>query len=109
MPLIRNIEVSLKRITLFIGAFSNSKITMVLHRFNRISFGTYNVICGPAIGQYRPRLKPFTYMNPYLIFKEKICHNFPFKQEVFFIRNTFYLSPSSRIDECIADFINYIE
>lgn len=48
----------------FFGALSSSTTIMELFFFNRISFGKYNVTCGPIDGQYRPKLNPFTIINP---------------------------------------------
>lgn len=114
VPLIRNIEVSLNWITLLIGAIPNSTMTMVLRPLTRISFGTYNVICGPEIGQYRPMLKPFMYMNPYFVLMKRNKKNhiliFYWNTQEWKIYNHTYLSPSCWINECITYFnLVYIE
>lgn len=57
--------VSLNETVLFCGALSISTNTIEFPLLIKSSFGTYNVICGPAVGQYRPNRNPLITINPY--------------------------------------------
>lgn len=61
--------VLLNLISPFLGALSSSTTMIELSFFNKISFGKYNVTCGPTDGQYRPKLNSFTIINPCLKFE----------------------------------------